>query len=507
MPARAVMVQGTASNVGKSWLATGLCRLLRQAGIRVAPFKAQNMANNAFATKDGGEIGWAQAAQAEAAGLEPTVDMNPILLKPTSDTGAQVILQGRVRQTMSAREYHRFKAEAVAVVEESYRRLAAEFDVIVLEGAGSPAEINLRDRDLVNMRMARIADATVLLVADASGAGAMAGLVGTLDLLAPEDRARVLGLVLNKYAQPAPARARTTIEARTGVRLLGAIPRVPDLWIPGEDGVVLDGEDGHGGWDSAAVRIGVVRTPRISNFTDFDPLRLEPGVAVRYVSAAHQLAGADLIILPGSKNTIGDLAFLRAEGMAEAIGRARRFGAMVAGICGGFQMLGQRVEDPHGMEGSPGGAEGLGLLDVTTVLTREKATHQVTAAVELDSPLGPGETLEGYEIHLGTTERRPGLRPLLTLRRRAAGGPALSDGAVSADGAVWGTYVHGIFDNPGFRRAVVNAVRRAKGLPPLDAPLGPTARQAKAAQYDRLADLLRRHVDWPRVFAAVGVAA
>jgi adenosylcobyric acid synthase len=504
MAARAVMVVGTASNVGKSWLATGLCRLLRRAGIRVAPFKAQNMSNNAFATKDGGEIGWAQAAQAEAAGLEPTVDMNPILLKPTSETGSQVIVRGRIHRTMAAGEFPAFRAEAKAAIEASYARLAREFDLIVIEGAGSPAEVNLRDRDLANLWMARLAGATVLLVADASGAGALASAVGTLALLAPDERACVLGLVLNQCPGPLPGPSRTTCEYRTGLPLLGAVPRVADLWIPGEDSVVLESDAEGEAWASAPVRIGVVWTPRIANFTDFDPLRLEPGVSLRYARRPEEVAEADLILLPGSKNTIGDLEYLRGAGIAAAIARARRFGAMVGGLCGGYQMLGRWVDDSHGMEGPPRRADGLGLLEVTTVLSPAKATYQVTACVEPGCPWPVVEPLEGYEIHLGETGGVGEAVPLLALRRRGA---AILDGAVTPDGSVWGTYLHGIFDNPGFRRAVVNAVRRAKGLPSLDAPLGPTARAAKEAQYDRLADVLRRHLDWRRVCEAVGLTA
>ncbi|MBI5233441.1 MAG: cobyric acid synthase, partial [Deltaproteobacteria bacterium] len=361
------MIQGTASHVGKTVIVAGLCRMLSKRGIRVAPFKAQNMALNSFITKDGAEIGRAQAFQAEAAGIEPCAHMNPVLLKPTGDCSSQVIVRGRVYGQMSAREFHVFKKELKGIVYESYSMLAENYDFIVAEGAGSPAEVNLRDNDIVNMGFAQMADCPVVLVADIDRGGAFASLIGTMELLSDDERARVKGFIINKFRGD-----RTLLEPglrflteRTNVPVVGVIPYLGNLLLPEEDGVRLEYEgrdDSKEGADS--VRIAVIRLPRISNFTDFDPLMQEQGVSVVYIDDAKGLVGADMVIIPGTKNTIADLLWLRTNGLEQAIKDHVSRGGALLGICGGFQMLGRHVRDPDRVEGSAVEAQGAGLLDV-----------------------------------------------------------------------------------------------------------------------------------------------
>ncbi len=492
-----VMVQGTASGVGKSALVAALCRLLRRQGLRVAPFKAQNMSNNAAVCADGGEISRAQAAQAEAAGVAPTVDMNPILLKPEADACAQVVVRGRVRGRFTAREYQAVKPELRAVVATSLERLRRAFDVVVIEGAGSPAEVNLRAHDLVNMTVAHLADAPVLLVADIDRGGALAALVGTLELLEPADRARVRGLLVNRFrGDPvllAPGLA--FLEQRTGCPVLGVVPYLADLRFPAEDSQALDARATRDGTPAtaAAVEIAVVQLPRIANFDDFGPLEAEPGVRVRYVQAAADLGVPDLAILPGSKSTLADLAWLRATGLGAALLRLAAAGVPMLGICGGYQMLGEHLSDPDGAEGSPAAAPGLALLPVATVFASEKTTRQVAGAVVATAGFFgclAGAPLAGYEIHLGrTTGAAP---PFARL------GPA-TDGAVAPDGLVAGTYVHGLFHNARLRHTLVRALaaRRGVALPPSGAP--------DADPYDRLADALAASVDLGRLYTLCGL--
>lgn len=492
--AKVLMLQGTGSDVGKSVLAAGLCRLLRQDGVRVAPFKPQNMALNSFITAEGGEMGRAQVVQAEAAGVAPHVDMNPVLLKPTTDVGAQVILQGKVHGNMKALEYHAFKKVARETVFDSFRRLARRFDVIVAEGAGSPAEINLREGDIANMGFALEIGCPVLLVGDIDKGGVFASLVGTLELIAPEEADLVRGFVINKFRGDASllAPAFSAITARTGKPFLGTVPYFRDIFLQEEDGIHRDVVRSRAGGDR--VRVAVVVPNRISNFTDFDPFLGEEGVTLEFVRAGERLGRAEIVILPGSKNTVDDLEALRRSGLAGEIQENRRRGATIVGLCGGYQMLGRWVRDPLGVESLGREARGLDLLDVETVMEREKVTAQAEARV-LPGALPwfeDAEPLSGYEIHMGRTALGPRARPLLRVERRGDE-QGHEDGALSADGRVFGTYLHGIFDNDAFRRALLGLYRDP-------GTAGPSFAARKEEGYDRLAALLRGCLDVEAVY-------
>lgn len=499
------MVQGTASHVGKSLLTAALCRILRERGLSVAPFKAQNMALNSFVTADGGEIGRAQAFQAEAAGIAPTVDMNPVLLKPSGESRSQVIIHGRVHSVMSARDYQGFRREAARYVLESYERLAGRYDAVVIEGAGSPAEINLRDGDIANMGMAAMADSPVVLVGDIDRGGVFAAFVGTLELLEPAERRRVKGLVINKFRGDASLLEGAVgfVEERTGVPVLGVVPWFDRRGLPDEDGVAVEGPfaQGRGATAGAAggtVVVAVVRLPRISNFTDFDPFTVEDDVELRYVDDAAALAGADLVVLPGSKNTIEDLVWLRGRGLCGAIREHARRGGMVAGVCGGLQMLGRSVEDPSGVE-SGGRCEGLGLVEGRTRMLEVKKTVHASGEVDM-SGVWPGAgryEVAGYEIHMGETTVM-GCRPFAVVGGR-------EEGFVSGDGSVWGTYIHGLFDGDGFRRALVNELRRRKGLAPLRS--GGRWGRERAAAVERLSRLVESAIDVDKILEIMGLAA
>jgi adenosylcobyric acid synthase len=506
-PGRALFIGGTGSDVGKSVIAAGICRILRRQGFSVAPFKAQNMALNSAVTPEGGEIGRAQALQAAACGVAPHTDMNPILLKPNSETGSQVIVQGRPVANMDVRAYHAYKGEAFSRVKESFARLAASFDVVVMEGAGSIAEVNLREHDIANLRAAAMADAPVLLVADIDRGGVFASVVGTLELLEPQERSRIAGVVINKFrGDPSllvPGIA--LIEERTGVPVLGVVPWI-SLHLPEEDSLALArkkraAEEKMG---EAAVRIGVVRLPHLSNYTDFDPLEREEGVELLYLQEPSSAKGLDLLIIPGTKNTLEDLAWLKRTGFADAILTFHGGGGLVAGICGGFQILGRRVSDPGAVESLRGEEAGLGLLDAETLLCAEKQTHQGEGVFLADAAAAgfavKGE-VRGYEIHMGETLLGAGVRPLLRLMRR--NGHALEDGAVCADGSAWGTYLHGFFDNNGVRRDLLNNLRSRRGLP--EATLSLNA--GLDAELDRLADHLVTHLDLEMLFESVGLKA
>lgn len=497
------MVLGTASHAGKSVLAAALCRILKQDGFDVAPFKAQNMALNSAATPEGLEIGRAQAMQAEAAGVAPSVDMNPILLKPQGDARAQLVVLGRVRGEVAAAAYHRRRVLQLAgVVERSYERLARRHDVVVLEGAGSPAEINLAASDIVNMHMARHAGAACILVADIDRGGVFASLVGTMALLSPADRRRVRGFVVNRFrGDPVlfdPGLA--FLEKRLRRPCLGVVPYLPDLGLDEEDAVALDAAHRSSTrWPSETgperrLRVAVVALPRISNFTDFDPLAAEPSVALAFVRRPADLAPADVVVLPGTKQTQDDLAWLRATGLAAAIVARARRRLPVVGICGGMQMLGRSVSDPHGMEGG-GLRKGLGLLPIHTVLDRQKVTVRVGAALPGGRLFGRAvraTALRGYEIHLGATVYDAGARPFLQITREGSATPH-ADGAVSPDGHTIGTYMHGLFDDDRFRHAMVDALRATAGLRKSLARTPFTAR--RDARFDRLAAHVRGSLD------------
>ena len=446
--ARVLMLQGTGSDVGKSLLVAGLCRALVRRGLTVRPFKPQNMSNNAAVTVDGGEIGRAQALQARACGVAPSVHMNPVLLKPQTDIGAQVVVQGRVAGSARAADYQAKKRELLGAVLDSFGRMRAEADIVVVEGAGSPAEVNLRAGDIANMGFACAADVPVVLVGDIDRGGVIASLVGTHALLEPDERARVKGFLINKFRGDVRLfdGGLRIIEERTGWRSLGVVPWLHEAWnLPAEDAVALDTARGS---SDGAIRIAVPVLSRISNFDDFDPLALEPEVTLSMVRAGQPLPGdADLVILPGSKATIADLAFLRAQGWDVDLAAHWRRGGRVLGICGGYQMLGRRVADPQGIEGAPGEAPGLGLLDVETVLSGPKVLTEA-AGVETAT----GASVAGYEMHMGRTDGADCARPMLRLDGGAA------DGAVSDDGRVAGCYLHGLFGSDAFRSAFLKGL-------------------------------------------------
>ncbi|MBI4318839.1 MAG: cobyric acid synthase [Chloroflexi bacterium] len=488
------MVQGTASSVGKSVIATALCRIFRQDGLRVAPFKAQNMALNSFVTRDGGEIGRAQAAQAEAAGVEATVEMNPILLKPETDARSQVIVRGRPLTTSSARHYYDLKPQLWSVVEESFASLAAAYDLIVIEGAGSPAEVNLRESDIVNMRVAKMAQAPVLLVGDVDKGGVFASLVGTLELIEPEERELVRGFVINKFRGDISLLrpGLDFLEAKTGKPVVGVVPYYRDIVVAQEDSVYLD----HRREDrtsNALLDVAVVRFPHISNFDDFDPLEQEPAVRVRYVSDAGLLGRPDLVILPGTKSTMADLRFLRHTGLAQGVVDLARSGVPIIGICGGFQMLGKAISDPYGVESAEKWMAGLGLLPNTTVFEPVKTTRQVAARVACDIGLLHGifgVTLSAYEIHVGATDAG-GAPPVFRVSLEHPKGQQHQDGAISEDGLVLGTYLHGLFDGDEFRRRLLAGLLARKGA--ASEVIGSVF--SKEQQYDKLADLVRGSVN------------
>ncbi|MBE8955022.1 MAG: cobyric acid synthase [Quinella sp. 2Q5] len=462
-----VMIQGTSSHVGKSILTAALCRIFFRDGRRVAPFKAQNMALNSFVTADGLEMGRAQVAQAEAANIAPRVEMNPVLLKPTGNQSSQVIINGRAVGVMSASEYHRgYSLTAFEAVKSALKKLSAQFDTVVIEGAGSPAEVNLKANDIVNMRVAKYLNAPVLLVADIDRGGALASLVGTLELLDDDERNLVRGLIINKFRGDVNLLmpAVDFLERKTSKPVLGIVPWIERLGIDDEDSVSLDDKISA---PDADITIAVIRLGKLSNFTDFDSLAGEGDVKLFYATSAAELDAADVIIVPGSKNTSEDLLALRESGLAEKILQRASNGTPVVGICGGFQMLGTKIFDPLHAESDCAELDGLNLLPIETTFAAEKFTRQITlAAVDIDF-MGSrivSENLDGYEIHSGHSN--------------------ISD-AVIARGNVLGTYVHGIFDNDDFRRKFLNAVRRAKGLVPIASTRN--VRADKQRNYDRLA--------------------
>ena len=511
MTTRALMIQGTTSDAGKSLLVTALCRWLARQGIRVAPFKPQNMALNSAVTVDGGEIGRAQAAQALACGLQPHTDMNPVLLKPNTDTGAQVIIQGRAVATMNARDYQGYKAQARVAVLDSFHRLAEQYEVVLVEGAGSPAEINLRAQDIANMGFAEAVDCPVVLIADIDRGGVFAHLVGTLELLSLSERDRVQGFIINRFrGDLALLRPGLDwLERRTGKPVLGVLPFLPGLVLEAEDGLARPPSRSDAQrpapWPGAermkdptqpSLRILVPSLPRLSNRTDFDALCLHPQVELDFIGPGRDLPPADLIILPGSKSVRADLAWLRQQGWEATIRRHLRYGGKVIGICGGFQMLGNQIHDPLGLEGAPGSSPGLGLLDLETTLEPEKQLRNVRGHLAFCEPLGDrslaGIPVAGYEIHAGVTQGPDLRRPAVHLDQ----GP---DGAMSADGQILGTYLHGLFDTP----AACAALLTWAGLTQAEASDYQAQREAT---FDRLADAIDQHLDadWLHALRPVG---
>jgi len=447
------MIQGTSSSAGKSLLTAALCRIYARRGVNVAPFKAQNMSNNAAVCPDGAEIGRAQAVQAIACGIEPTADMNPILLKPEADAHSQVVVLGRPWRSLPARSYYTHKQELWSIVTAALDRLRSTYDMVIIEGAGSPVELNLKPGDIVNMAVAVYAGAPVLLVGDIDRGGIFAQLLGTLWLLPDDERALVRGLLVNKFrGDPALFTDGVRIlEEKGGVPVLGVIPYVHNVGVSEEDAVALDTPSVKD--NDYTVDVAVIHLPHISNFDDFDPLAAEPGVRLRYVSSPDELGRPDAIILPGTKSTMADLQWLRRLGLAEAIQKRAARGTAVVGICGGYQMLGQTIRDPHHVESPLDMMRGLGLLTVETVFAGEKATHRARGQIVA----GPGwlagcagQAVEGYEIHMGRTD---GAHPWLILTERSGAPVSLLDGSASPDGKIWGCYLHGLFENRGLRRA------------------------------------------------------
>ncbi|HIV24287.1 MAG TPA: cobyric acid synthase [Candidatus Scatomonas pullistercoris] len=498
--AKAIMVQGTMSNAGKSLLAAGLCRIFKQDGYRVAPFKAQNMALNSFITREGLEMGRAQVMQAEAAGIAPSVLMNPILLKPTNDTGSQVIVNGEVLGNMDAREYFAYKKNLIPAVRQAYETLAAENDIIVIEGAGSPAEINLKDDDIfVNMGMAKIARAPVLLVGDIDRGGVFAQLIGTVDLLDPDERAMVKGLIINKF------RGDKTIldpgvkmlEEKAGIPVVGIAPYL-NIEVEDEDSLTERFEDRQ---EVGLIDIAVIRLPRISNFTDFNPFESMPGVSLRYVQRVSELKNPDMIILPGTKNTMEDLLWMRQNGLEAEILKAAAAGTVIFGVCGGYQMLGNSLSDPMGVE-SGGSIKGMGLLPMDTVFAGNKTRTRVEGSFgQIGGILEKlsGTALEGYEIHMGVSTAAEGAEPLTKIQDTNQDSAAAKlDG--NQKGNVYGSYVHSIFDKEQVAERIVEALGEAKGIDTSEMT-GVDYQTFKESQYDILAAALREHMDMKQIYA------
>ncbi|SJZ37263.1 cobyric acid synthase [Selenihalanaerobacter shriftii] len=502
MMANKIMFQGTGSDVGKSVLTAAFCRIFAQDGHKVAPFKSQNMALNSYVTKKGGEIGRAQAVQAEASQMEATVDMNPILLKPKEDTVSQVIIHGRPKKNMSAQEYFNHYSESLVYIKESLDRLNNDYDIITLEGAGSPAEVNLRDYDLVNMKAAELADAPVILVADIDKGGVFASIVGTFKLLNEDEVNRIKGIIINKFRGDINRleSGLEFIEDYTGVPVLGVVPYFDDFKIPEEDSIPSQRLNNR---TEGEIEIAIVYLPHISNFTDFTPLEDEPQTTVRYVRAGESLGNPDAIIIPGSKNTIEDLEYLRKAGYAEKIKRLAKRGTQVIGICGGYQMLGKRLADPHKMETIGKVVQGLDLLNINTIFNPTKVTTQVTGnIINQRGFLGnlATEKVSGYEIHMGDTELGEQVEPLIEIKNQMNQEVSRLDGAVSSDGQIFGTYLHGIFDNDDFRNSFINHLRKKKGLSEIDFSQQLSTSQKREDAYEKLAEVVRNNVDIKMVY-------
>jgi adenosylcobyric acid synthase len=505
---RAIMLQGTSSNVGKSVLCAALCRIFYQDGYKTAPFKAQNMALNSTVTPDGGEIGRAQGAQAEAAGIKPTVDMNPILIKPKQDMHAQIIVRGRPIGDMSAKDYRNdYLPKAVPVVLESIERLKEEYEVLVIEGAGSPAEINLKDRDIVNMKTAELADSPVLLVADIDRGGVFASLIGTLELLEPHERERVKGFIINKFRGDLDLLkpGLDFLEKKTGIDVLGVVPYMHDHGIDEEDSVCLTEYKGKEK-PEAPVQVAVIQLPRISNFTDLNPFLNLPDAGLRFVRKGEKIGDVDLLIIPGTKNSILDLIYLKEQGYDQEIKLLAQKGKYIVGICGGYQMLGEILHDPEGTEAALGSQDGLGLLPCITTYSSEKSTHQVEAVINAQKGIFAklkGQMIKGYEIHTGQTELIKGNNSLLTITTRSNKQVRIPDGSYNDQGNIFGTHIHGLFDNVKIMLTLINSIRSKKGLALLEASDLEVFQRDK--NYDKAAQIVRESLNMQKLKEIMGL--
>lgn len=488
------MIQGTTSDAGKSTLVAALCRWLARRGVSVAPFKAQNMALNSAVTEDGGEIGRSTALQALACGIAAHSDMNPVLLKPQTDKGAQVIIRGQVLGNMEALDYHAYKATAREAVVEAWRALSSRYDIIIAEGAGSPAEINLRENDIANMGFAEEIDCPVLIVADIDRGGVFAHLVGTLDLLSESEQQRTRGFFINRFRGDIALLqgGLDWLEERTNKPVLGVLPYLHGLVLDAEDAVADSGDS-----DTGALKVVVPIFPRMSNHNDFDPLRLHPGVELIFVKMGQAWPAADLVILPGSKATRADLDFLRAQGWDKHIERHLRYGGKLLGICGGFQMLGDDIGDPDGLEGEPGGSPGLGWLSMQTRLMPGKQLRNVSGELLLDDGLTT-TSIHGYEIHNGVTTGDAIMRPMLRLADGSADG--VLDGAISDDGQIMGCYLHGLFDHGPAATAILHWAGLSSGRAAVDYDAH------RQRDLDRLADMIEQHADTAGLLALLGLS-
>ena len=507
MAGQVLMVQGTASHVGKSVLVSAFCRIFHQDGFRVAPFKAQNMSNNSYVTAAGGEIGRAQAVQADAAGVEARVEMNPVLLKPEADHIAQVVVMGRPMLSAKAKDYFALKPQLWEAVHTSLDRLREDFDIVIAEGAGSPAEINLKANEIVNMRVARYANAPVLLCGDIDRGGVFAFLVGTLELLEPEEREIIKGFIINKFrGDPSLLTDGITwLEERTGIPVAGLIHFFRDIHIPEEDSVALD--DVSATAAQSVLDVAVLQLPHIANFDDFDPLARHPGVGLRYVDSPAQLGRPDLVIIPGTKTTIPDLAWMNERGLSQAVKELHGSGAAVVGICGGYQMLGTKVSDPDHIESSIAELDGLGLLPLSTVFQGSKETHRIKGTVIEATGLlagASGMPVSGYEIHMGRTVGE-GFAAPFRIEDRADAAVTEADsmeGAIDSSGSVMGTYIHGLFHNGGLRDAMLRELARRKGVTLPDA----SSELDSDREFDKLADWVRSSVDMDLVYRISGLS-
>ncbi|WP_131043156.1 cobyric acid synthase [Clostridioides difficile] len=496
-----IMLQGTASNVGKSVLVAGLCRIFKQDGYTVAPFKSQNMALNSFITKEGLEMGRAQVFQAEAAKIEPIADMNPVLLKPSGNNKSQVIVRGKVVGEMPSSKYHDYKLELVDVLRETFNSLNSRYDIVVMEGAGSNAEINLKDRDISNMGMAEIADAPVIIVGDIDRGGVFASLAGTMLLLNEDEKRRVKGVIINKF------RGKKEL-LQDGVKMLEDIIKVPVIGVVPYTDIKIEDEDSvttrfRKKMNKSDIHIEIIRTPHMSNFTDFNIFETQEDVSIRYVDYGESLGNPDILIIPGTKSTIDDLTYIRKSGLEPQIKNLHSQGKLIFGICGGYQMLGKKLKDPYHVESEIEEVDGIGLLDTETTFEKEKTTTQVEATIvecisEYMNNL-KGKKVKGYEIHMGITKRGNDVRSLDLITKKLNKEVNYTEGSVNKEGNVIGTYLHGIFDEISFTRAILNNIRKKKGLGELESKVN-SFNEFKDKEYDKLADFLREHLDIEKIY-------